>query len=345
MKQAAEKKVKKRATIKDVAERAGVTIGTVSHVLNGTAPISEKTMKRVRQAVDELGYVPNMAARMIRNKEKKNVGILVPKLTNSFYSLVVSHYMDEADKENVVVIIIGYEYSLEKEKRGLHSLMQQNVGTVIIVGGSGDEAYIRDLLEHGISVILADRKSDFPDVSSVEYDNSRGMQRAVGYLKEKQYASIGFMGEPLVLGNLRDRLKGYRLALEEHGYAYDDKYVFVSNTPLLNHVESGYLYAKEILENHTREELPDAFIITSDLIAIGAMRAMREFGYTIPGDFGIIGFDDLEVSAHIQPGLTTVKQDREQFGKALWSLTEESRKGWPARRVCLEQELIIRESC
>lgn len=339
------KRVKKRATVKDVAQRAGVTIGTVSHVLNGTAPISEQTMKRVHQAIEELGYVPNMAARAMRNKDRRNVGILVPKLTNSFYTLVVSAYMEEADKENVVVSIVGYEYSLEKEKWGLYSLMQQSVGTIIIIGGSGDEAYIQDLLDRGISVILADRRSAFPDVSSVEYDNSRGMSEAVEYLKKKQYAAIGFLGEPMVLNNLKDRLEGYRQALEQHGYAYNENHVFVSNTPLLNHVKSGYLYAKEILENHSREELPDAFIITSDLIAIGAMRAMQEAGYGIPEDFGIIGFDNLEISSYIRPSLTTVEQDSVQFGKELWRLTKDGREGCSAQQVCLGQRLIVRESC
>lgn len=340
------KKIKKRATVKDVAERAGVTIGTVSHVINGTAPISEQTVDRVRQAIKELDYVPNSAARSIRKKEKNLVGMLIPKITNSFYSLIASTFIDEADRENITVSLVGYEYSLEKEKRGLYSLMQNNVDTIVIAGGSaGDEEYIRTLLDRGLHVILADRRSTFPHVSSVEYDNRKVLSQAVGYLKEKQYGTIGFLGESLVLNNLHERLGGYREALREHGYTYGDRYVFISDAFCQDHVQNGYLFTREILSSHGREELPDAFIITSDLIAIGAMKAMREAGYQVPGDFGVIGFDDLEISPYMQPALTTVKQDRVLLGKELWRLVKAGRAGEPAEHVRLSQELIIRDSC
>ncbi|MCI9132804.1 MAG: LacI family transcriptional regulator [Lachnospiraceae bacterium] len=340
------KKIKKRATVKDVAERAGVTIGTVSHVINGTAPISKQTVGRVRQAIEELDYVPNSAARNIRKKEKNLVGMLIPKITNSFYSLIASTFIDEADREDITVSLVGYEYSLEKERRGLYNLMQNNVDTIVIAGGSaGDEEYIRPLLDRGLHVVLADRRSTFSNVSSVEFDNQRVLSQAVGYLKDKGYATIGFLGESLVLANLYERLYGYREALGQHGYTYGDQYVFISDAFYQDHVENGYLFTREILGTHRREELPDAFIITSDLIAIGAMKAMREAGYRVPGDFGVMGFDDLEISSYVQPALTTIKQDRVLLGKELWRLVKAGRQGEAAEHVRLGQELIIRDSC
>lgn len=336
---------KKRATIKDVAEKAGVTIGTVSHVINHTARISDQTVRRVRQAIRDLDYVPNSAARMIRQKERNLVGILIPKLTNSFYSLITSTFMDEADKENETVLIVSYEYSLEQERRALYSLMQNNVGTIIIAGGSGDEEYIQDLLERGLQVILADRWSDMPDVSCAGYENQAVLSDIIGALKGRGYASIGFLSEPLALSNLQERFEGYRKALKEYGYAFREDHVFISDRFRLNHAENGYLYTRDLLKSHGRDELPEAFIVTSDLIAIGAMRAMREAGFCVPGDFGVVGFDDLEISAYMQPALSTVRQDRVRLGRELWRMTKSLRAGGPAEKLRLAQKLVIRESC
>lgn len=337
--------MKKRPTVKDVAEKAGVTIGTVSHVINGTAPISEQTMLRVRQAIKELDYVPNSAARNIRKKESNLVGMLVPKLTNNFYSLMASTFMDEADKENIMVMLIGYGYSREREERELHSLLETNVGTVIIVNSFGDDDYIRYLVNRGIHVILADRRTSIRNVSSVEYDNKKVLLGVMEHLRKKGYRSVGYLSESLTINNLMDRFEGYKEALEKYGYEYRENHVFISDAFHQDHMENGYWYTKKMLREHRREELPEAFIISSDMIAVGAMRAIREAGYEIPGDFGIVGFDDVEIASYIQPPLTTVRQDRVLMGKELWRLTKAGREGMPVEKVHLPQELIIRESC
>ena len=337
--------MRKRPTVKDVAERAGVTIGTVSHVINGTAPISEQTMRRVRQAIKELDYVPNSAARNIRKKESNLVGMLVPKITNDFYSLMASTFMDEADKENIMVMLIGYGYSREREERVLHSLLEADVGTVIIVNSFGDDDNIRYLVKRGIRVILADRRTSIRGVSSVEYDNKQVLFEVMEHLRKKGYGSVGYLSEPLTINNLMDRFEGYRLALEKNGYEYRENHVFISDAFHQNHMENSYWYTKKMLREHRREELPEAFIASSDMIAIGAMRAIREEGYEIPGDFGIAGFDDVEISSYLQPALTTVRQDRVLMGKELWRLTKAGREGMPVEKVHLPQELMIRESC
>lgn len=119
----------RRATMKDVARRAGVTIGTVSHVINGTAPISEETTARVREAIRELNYVPNLAARHMRRKEKRQIGLLIPKLDNNFYARIASVLMEDAYQEDYTVLMLSYEYSSEKEKRGLVNMVQNDTET------------------------------------------------------------------------------------------------------------------------------------------------------------------------------------------------------------------------
>ena len=119
----------KRATMKDVARRAGVTIGTVSHVINGTAPISEETTARVREAIRALNYVPNLAARHMRRKEKRQIGLLIPKLDHNFYARIASVLMEDAYQEDYTVLMLSYEYSSEKEKRGLVNMVQNDTFT------------------------------------------------------------------------------------------------------------------------------------------------------------------------------------------------------------------------
>ena len=139
--------------MKDVADRAGVTIGTVSHVINHTASISEETTRRVRKAIEELNYVPNNIARNMRAKTNNRVGLMIPNLTNNFHASIASLFVDLADQNNYVVHIMGYEYSVDREKDELRSLMEYNVGTIVIVNGFGDEKFIDELLDRGIQML------------------------------------------------------------------------------------------------------------------------------------------------------------------------------------------------
>lgn len=338
-------KIKKRSTMKDVAQRSGVSIGTVSHVLNGTASISVKTVNKVRKAMKELDYMPNTMARNMRTKKNKMIGLMVPKLTNSFYAQIASAFMDEADRGDYTVIILGYEYSLEREKKELDSLVQNNVGTIIIANGSDDEDYILNLIDKGVNVILADRRTELKGVSYVEFDNIEVMYDIVKLLKEKAYQKIGFISEPLSLINLHDRYHGYRMALEKYGYEYNENHVFISDIFRLDHAKNAYIYMKELLNTHTRQELPEVFIASSDLLAMGIMRAIIEKGYSIPGDFGIVGCDNLQISGYMQPALTTIDQNRDLLARELWNMAIGQINGEPRENVVVKQKLIIRESC
>lgn len=334
-----------RATMKDVADRAGVTIGTVSHVINHTASISEETTRRVRKAIEELNYVPNNIARNMRAKTNNRVGLMIPNLTNNFHASIASLFVDLADQNNYVVHIMGYEYSVDREKDELRSLMEYNVGTIVIVNGFGDEKFIDELLDRGIHVILADRRTNMQGVSYVEYDNKRVYRDIISMLKGKGYRSIGYISEALDIINIYDRYWGFQKAMEEFGYQVNPEHIYISKRFCLDNAKNGYLYVKELLEKKKREELPDVFIASSDLLAIGVMRALYEAGYKVPGDFGVIGCDDLQISAFTQPGLTTISQDRERLCQELWKMILAKNRGEQVENVVLPQKMILRESC
>ncbi|MDO4274752.1 MAG: LacI family DNA-binding transcriptional regulator [Eubacteriales bacterium] len=334
-----------RATMKDVANLAGVTIGTVSHVINHTASISQETTRRVLDAIAELHYVPNTMARNMRSKTNHRVGLMIPNLTNNFHARIASNFVDLADKYKYIVYIMGYQYSLEREKKDLRSLMEYNVGTVVIVNGCHEEEYIRKMLDRGIDVILADRHSDIEGVPCVEFENCRVYREIIHVLKEKGYSSIGFISEPLVLTNLKDRFGAYKQGLRENGYELNEDHIFISERLCLDNTKNGYLYMKELLQNRCREELPQVFLATSDLLAIGILRAITEAGYRVPEDFGIVGCDNLQISGYMQPRLTTVMQDRELLSKELWKMILAKDNGEKVENIVLPQKLILRESC
>ncbi|MDO4336841.1 MAG: LacI family DNA-binding transcriptional regulator [Eubacteriales bacterium] len=335
-----------RVTITQVAKHAGVTIGTVSHVINGTAPITKETADRVHQAIRELNYVPNVMAKSLRSKKSYMVGLLIPNLNNSFHSKVASTFVDKAYENGYSVLILGYEYSLERERRELNRLESNNIDIIVIFNGCGDEKEIKSYLKKGISVILADRSTELIDVPYIQYDNKKVMYDIVKMLRRKGYKRIGFFSEPLELTNLKDRYDGYRQALREFGYNFREEYVFIRENLQLDNLENGYCYMKEILQTHKKEELPDAWIASSDLLAIGIMRAFTECGYKIPDDFGVVGFDNTEISGYVNPRMTTVNQDQRLLGESLWNMVQQISNGKKEiENVILSQQLVERESC
>ena len=257
----------RRATMKDVARCAGVTIGTVSHVINGTAPISEETTARVREAIRELNYVPNLAARHMRRKEKRQIGLLIPKLDNNFYARIASVLMEDAYQEDYTVLMLSYEYSSEKEKRGLVNMVQNDTETIVIVNGEDDENSIRKLVASGVHVILADRRSTIPGTSYIAYDNHQVLLETIGFLKQKGYQSIGFLSEPPNISNLSDRFAAYQKGLSQYGYPFRPEHVFISDTFREDHFGNGCRYMEHLLRTHARHELPEAFIVSSDQLA------------------------------------------------------------------------------
>lgn len=331
--------------MKDVAEKAGVTIGTVSNVINHTAGVSEKTNKKVLDAIRVLDYVPNSIARNMRLKKNHLVGLLIPNLTNNFHSRMASSFVDCAEKDGYTVLILGYEYSLEREKKALKILYENNVGTIVIANGSRDEKAIQKYMNQGIRFVLADRRTELPGVSYVEFDNVKIMHEIIGMLHKKGYSRIGFISEPLNLTNLTDRYKGYKEAMKHYGHEFKEEDVFVSERLCLNNIENGYLYMDALLKENKKEKLPEVFIISSDLQAIGAEKAILDHGYRIPEDFAIVGCDNLKISNYVSPRLTTINQDRVLLGERLWNLVKSKNENMEIENITLQQSLVMRESC
>lgn len=333
-----------RTTMKEVAKKAGVTIGTVSHVINGTAPISEETKQRVWQVIKETNYTPNPMASYMRSKKSKIIGLMLPDLNNHFFAKTASEFTSLAYQNGYTVLILENGYSLEKEKQNIQILIRNNADALVVMCGFQDEKLLEELLKREKIVIFADRCSTRNEISSIQFDNHKIMMEIVSLAKQRGFDSVGFFCETLELTNIRKRFEGYQSALAAYGYPYRPEHVFLSESLRMDHIQNGYLYMKEILKDHRKEELPKVWITSSDLSALGAIRAMREYGYQVPEDFAFVGWDNLEISEFISPKLTTVLQNQKNLGREMWEMFVKRAEGEEVLDIVLEQELIVRES-
>lgn len=337
---------KQKVTITQVAKQAGVSVGTVSNYLNRTVSVSKDRAMRIQRAIDELDYIPDSLASSLRRKKSKTIFVLTPDLRNAFYTNIISSLMEQAYKSAYEVHISSYEYSEEREKRLLRSFETCRPGTVVIIfNGYNDEKEIRRLVKKDIHVILADRVCPMKETASVTFDNRDVIFEIVKMLKEKKYRSIGLFMERTNLQNIWKRRESFIEALEYYGYKDPEHFIFGKESLSGDKLKNGYLYMKEILETHKKEELPKAWIATSDYLAVGMMRAINEKGYSIPGDFGLIGFDNIDLSGYVNPRLTTVEQNQELFGKKLWEAVKKIHQNGIREEIVLPQKLLMRESC
>lgn len=337
---------KKKVTITQVAKYAGVSVGTVSNYLNGTVSVSPEKAEKVQQAINDLDYTPDALASSLRSKNSKTIYVLTPNLRNAFYTNIISALMEYAYKAGYSVNISGYEYSDERERKQLRLLGSCKQGSsVIIFNGYNDETEIRRLVKKDMHVILADRQTFVKNTSSVNYENHQVVFELVRLLKEKGYQTIGLMAELTELENIRKRRDSFIEAMYFYGFKNPEECVFEDKSLSLDKLRNSYLYMKWLLEHNKKENLPKAWIATSDYLAIGMMRAINEKGYSIPDDFGIVGFDNLDLSGYINPRLTTAEQDQELFGKTLWEVVKRMKQTGKTEQIVLPQKIIIRESC
>ena len=334
---------KSKATIVDVAKKAGVAISTVSHVLNKTAPITEETRQRVMAAVEELEYTPNMLARNLRQKHSNVIGVVVPDIQNEFYANVASAIFRGADEQKDTVLLMDSSYSLEKEKTMVESLVKRQVDGLIFLGGSRDEELIDWAHRQNVAVVLGDRR--YSEYCSVESDNFKALRDLVLWVYKKGYRKIGYVSESLDMTNLQDRYAGLKEGFEQCGLEMDEQWILNDSWLKLEKVDAAKSLMQRMMEKITPEEMPQVFLTSSDMIAIGVVDALVQCGYRVPEDIGVIGLDDIRLARYYNPQLTTVRQQCRRMGEECYRMV----KGLLAEsqaeeHVMLEMELVERKS-
>lgn len=334
----------RRATLKDVADLAGVSKATVSYILNDAKKtISPETRDRVQKAIEELGYIPNIGAASLSNNCSKLIGVVIPQtepgselmFKNSFYSEILSAIEYEARKRGYHIIISATDVN----ESYMRLVVERNLDGVIAIGMYPDNFY-RQFKKIEVPVALIDSYCTDKYFHNIRIDDEYGGYLVTKYSIEKGHTKIGFLsGQIHENGVIKKRLEGYKRALNEAGIEFDAKRVYEGTVDY----ETGRVVAKRIASEH--DDIT-CLVTTADILAIGAIKGFHEEGVSVPDDISIVGFDDLEISKYIAPGLTTVRQDISRKGTIATELLFESMADseMESKDIVLPFELVERGS-
>lgn len=301
----------RRATLRDVAEKAGVTTATVSYILNEKKSFPDETRQRVMSAIAELGYIPNLSARTLTQRSSKLIGIVVPQtegsrlmFQNNFYAEILGSIEFHA-RQNGYHIIIS---ATDANESYLRLARERNLDGIIVIGMYPDEFY-RQMKESHIPIVLVDSYCNDHYYHNIRIDDAYGSYLATRYVLSKGHRNLAFFsGQLKENGVMKKRLAGYRDALSEYGIPFDRRYVFEGKIDYASGIDA----AERLLSSRVPAT---AVVAAADILAIGAMKGFYERGVRVPEDISVMGFDDLEISQYLAPGLSTIRQEISQKGE------------------------------
>ncbi|TFE30875.1 LacI family transcriptional regulator [Cohnella luojiensis] len=328
--------------IKDVARHAGVSVTTVSRVLNGEKYVKDDLKARVQRAIDELGYTPSHIARSLVRKKTDLIGVIVPDVTSSFYSTILSTIEKTASLNDYNLLVCNIIEDTDKELKYLQVFKQMRVDGIIIMHEKMDDE-IRELIHKlDIPIIFSSVKPVDQKFISVIIDDYAAAYDATRHLIELGHKRIGFIG-----GDMRDvtsgqnRFVGYSHALADFGVEVVDDYIRFGDYK----TQSGYEQMKAML---ACEVYPTAVFAVSDDMAVGAMNCIHDHGLRVPDDLSVIGFDGSQLTEQVRPRLTSMEQPILEMGKVTVDKLLDLISGnddLSAEDVILKHKLVIRDSC
>lgn len=332
-----------RPTLEQVAARAGVGRGTVSRVINGSPRVSDRTREAVQQAIADLGYVPHRAARALAANRADAIALVVPEPESRFFgdpyfAAIIRGVSAELEGTEIQLLL-----NLSRTPKDRASFAQyaasNRVDGVLLVSLHGEDPLPDQLLEYGIPAVMNGRRSSAEPFPHVDCDNGGGAQIAVEHLLGRGRRTVATITGPTDMYAARCRLDGYRDALRAAGRPDDETLVAPGDFS----EEGGYTAMRDLLGRHPGL---DAVFCASDLMAVGARRALREAGRTVPDDVALVGFDDTAFARHMDPPLSSVRQPIEAMGRAMTAalLAEINGDATEPPKLLLPTELIRRAS-
>ncbi len=332
-------------TIKDVAKRAGVSVSTVSLVLNNKGPVSAETRRRVLDAIEELQYHPRRFARTMASKRTGNLGFILTadhfSRAEPFYTKIFLGSEFEARHYDYYLLLTTVEKRGRGGSRLPRFLLERNVDAVIFAGRV-PTPLVERVHEMGLPLILVDYCLEGKNYSCLMMDNVGGVREAVEHLASHGHERIAFIGGEISHPSIRGRLEGYRQGLQQAGIEPDPR-LERTEEPHCS-VDGGYRATERLLSEGINFT---AVVAANDAIAFGVMRALKQSGRKIPDDVALIGFDDIDAASQVDPTLSTVRVHKEEMGAlAVRRIVEMiGRPSSAVDRTIVPTELVIRESC
>lgn len=336
----ARKKPGKAASIYDVARVSGVSVFTVSAVVNKKAHVGKRLRERVESAIRKLNYRPNLIARSLAKRRTHTIGMIVPDIANPFFPMVVRGAEDAAQKHGYNLLLCNSDDSLDKEERAVELLLSQRVDGILLTKAAEDfRPSVRQMIkEVDIPFVLVMRTYPKLTNDAVITDDYHGAYEAVCHLARAGRSRIGLISGPLKISNAKERWQGFHDALKSEGLAYDPKLVIEGDY----RIESGIRAGHALLSHR-----PDGIYVANHLMTIGLLKAAEDMSMSCPEDFGLVSFDDYPWLSIFRPRLTTVELPKHQLGSEAAELLIQRIAGDTSKAVVrkLQPELRVRESC
>ncbi|WP_083935326.1 catabolite control protein A [Paenibacillus ginsengihumi] len=330
-------------TIYDVAREAGVSMATVSRVVNNNPNVKPQTRKKVFEAIERLGYRPNAVARGLASKKTTTVGVVIPDISNSIFSEVARGIEDIANMYHYNIILCNADKKKEKEIRVVNTLLEKQVDGLLFMGGAITDDHVQAFKTSSVPVVLCATADEKRLIPSVDIDHEKAAYDAVNVLIQNGHKNIA-----MISGTLQDpangfaRYQGYKKALEDAGIPLREEYVRVGNY----RYESGLELTNYFLE---LPERPTAIFAATDEMAIGAIHTLQDRGLKVPDDVSVISVDNIRMASMVRPQLTTVAQPMYDIGAVAMRLltklmNKETKDTAELTQVVLPHEVIHRNS-
>lgn len=329
-------------SVRDVAIAAGVSVGTVSNVLNRPEKVAPRTVERVVAAIEELGFVRNDAARQLRAGRSRSIGLVVLDVGNPFFAEIARGAEARAAEDGMTVLLGNADEQADREAAYLDLFREQRVNGVLVTPVGEDLGGLERLRESGIRVILVDREAPDGDFGWVAVDDVEGGYLATNHLLAQGSRRLAFIGGPRTIRQVNDRLSGARRAVAEHRNATLETIA----TPALT-VLHGRQAGEEIVARQA-EDRPDAVFAANDLLAVGVLQAFALMGdIRVPDDVALIGYDDIDFAAAAVVPLSSIRQPARLIGSSAVDLLLQDLAdpdGSHERAIRFRPELVVRES-
>ncbi|TFV97331.1 LacI family transcriptional regulator [Algoriphagus kandeliae] len=335
-----------QATIKDIARELNVSSSTVSRALKDYPGISDETKRKVKELAAKLNYRPNAIALSLRKSRSFTIGVIIPEVVHFFFSTVISGIEEVAYSRGYNVILTQTNEKFDRERSSIETMLSNQIDGFLVSYSKETKEFdhFSNLLEQGYPIVFFDRVPDIPKAINVMVDDYRGAYDAVSHLIRQGYRRIIHLAGPKNLTISKERIRGYKDAMNDHGMQVDDS--LIVECPKGTDDESRKITA-EILRNSAQK--PDAFFGNNDMAAVGAMMACRDAGLKVPEDVGVVGFSNWQFCSMIDPSLSSVAQPGFQMGaKATEILLDIIEKKLDPDQIhepiTLPTELLVRKS-